>query len=79
MHKINGDKAQTLTDTVHSSGAGCGDAEWVPGEGAWGAALTAWGAHCLCETNTERSFCFSSFFIKAKIPFGFLSVSENRD
>lgn len=30
------------------------------------------------KTKAECHFCFSPFFVKAKIPFGFLLVSEKR-
>lgn len=82
MHKINQDKARMLTDTVESYGwlRWCWVQSWAkePGGGysccsVWAASVTA-----CCKTNTECYFCFLTFFIKAKILFRFLLVSENR-
>lgn len=54
----------------------------VPGEGAWKATLTAQGtaasgtAAAKQTLNTVFCFRFSPFFVKAKILFGFLSVTK---
>ena len=53
----------------------------VPGKEIGRAPLTALGALGLYNgslKNTDRYFCFSPFFIKVKILFGFLSVGKNR-
>lgn len=41
MYKINGDKAQMLTDAVHSAGAAAEMPSVVPGEGPCGTPLPA--------------------------------------
>lgn len=68
IRKINGNKAQLLTD---SSKLWLLDAEMlrvVPGKERGGAALAALGSRCLCnsslKTGTERCFCSSPFFLQ---------------
>ena len=82
MHKMNGDKAQVLTD---SSKLGQLDAETlsvVPEELGGASLAAALGAHCIChsflKTDTEHCFHFSPFFTKAKILFRFLLITEIR-
>lgn len=43
MHKINGQKAQTLTDTVRSTGAAAEMPSVFPGKAAGGTSLPAAG------------------------------------
>ena len=56
----------------------------IPEEGAWGAALATSGAAAsimaYCKSNTEHYLLLVSFsfFVKVKILFEFLLVSENR-
>lgn len=78
MHQINQGKAQMLTDTAQSSeNAECssrGRTLAVP------LSLLRVGTASIinCKTNAECYFHFSSFFVKAKIFFGFLLISKNR-
>lgn len=48
------------------------------GQELGGATLTVQDAHCLCEglLHAEHHFVFLPFFLKAKILFRFLLVSE---
>ena len=63
MHKINGDRAQLLTDTVHSPGAAAEMPSVVPGEGASGAALAAaWGATVAPAKQTPNAVFIFYFF-----------------
>lgn len=70
---------QRCLQTVPSHGA-----EGSSGEGAgWGGVLSLTGVHAASltapyKTTLYSMFHFSPFFIKAKLLFGFLSVSENR-
>lgn len=80
---MNREKAQMLTDPVTQSRAWGLDAQVLsvaPGEGA-GWCQGARGGHCLCKgcckTCAECCFRFPLFFVKAKIPLGFLLVSGN--
>ena len=59
-----------LPDTVQSSGSLM--LSVVPGKEPGG--LPAAG----CKTNAKHDICFLPFFIKAKLIFGFFSVSQNR-
>lgn len=80
--KINGDETRILTDTVQK--LRCSDAQRlgvVPGEDAGGRHAPSSGAASVtacCKINAAH-FTFLPFFVKAKILFGFLLVSGNRD
>lgn len=55
----------------------------LPGEGVWHCQSRCVGVQIAsvtaqCKTNVECYSCFSPFFIRAKILFGFLSVTGNR-
>ena len=82
MYKINGDKAQMLTDTVQSYG--WLDAEMlnvVPRGRAWGChspllpVVDRGLIKAHCKTHTAI-FIHYLFFIKAKILFGFLWLAK---
>jgi len=59
MHKINPDKIQMLSDTVHNSGG------WVLRSWVWflgrelgRASPAAQGTRCFCTTNVNSAFTF---------------------
>lgn len=82
MHRIHQDKAQMLIDTVQTYGGSMLRCRVPFREELSGATLAAQGTYCLCKacckTDNGHNFCFSPFSIKAKIPFRFLLVGENR-
>lgn len=82
MHRINGDKAQMLTDAVPSSGAGCSDADCGLGGTSLVGPLSLPGVRAapirVLQNNAECNFRVLLFCIQAKVFWRFLSVSKNR-
>ena len=77
-YKINQDKAQMLRQ---SSQLWLPDAEMrsvIIRKGFDGSTLTAWSTRCFCNGYCKTNTIFT-FFMKVKILFGLLLVSENKD